>query len=309
MPDPSVELVVPHMSRWDLLERLLDSVAKQTRVPSVCVVDNASSDDSLDQLSQRGDVRVVALVENVGFGRAINRGVESSSAEFVILVNNDMVLDNEFTANVCAALETEECAVATLQLAEDGKIDTIGVGCDQSLDAYDVGHGEPAAEAAAFAGRILGPSGGAAGFRRSTFMDVGGYDEAIFAYLEDLDLAIRLIDADIATRFVPEAIAHHRHSATLGSGSARKNGLLGWSRGYIVWKYRASIRPIDRLRGRLIDAVVYAGKALIDRNLGAFTGRVAFARERDDFERASKIVIPVRRESIVSALRRRLKRR
>lgn len=309
MADPSVELIVPHLSRWELLARLLDSVDRQTRVPSVCVVDNGSTDESLARLAERNDVRVESLASNVGFGRAVNVGVRSSNAEFVIVLNNDMVLEPDFVEQVCAALENENCAVAALQLGEDGMIDTIGVGCDQSLDAYDVGLGEHASEAQGLSGLILGPSGGAAGFRRATLIELGGYDEAIFAYLEDLDLSIRLREAGVPTRFVPGAIAHHRHSATLGSGSAQKNELLGWSRGYIVWKYRASIRPLDRWRGVLIDAIIYSGKALIDRNLGAFRGRIRFARERSKFKQSARLEIPFTHEHMFKALGRRLDRR
>lgn len=307
--DPAVELIIPHMSRWDLLARLLDSVDVQTRVPTVCVVDNASSDDTLAQLERRGGVRVCAMNENAGFGRAVNTGVRTSQAELVIVVNNDMVLEPAFVAEVCRALEAEDCSVAALQLAPDGSIDTIGVGCDQSLDGFDVGHGEPVSVAVARFGHALGPSGGAAGFRRETFLETGGYDEAIFAYLEDLDLAIRLHTAGVPTRFAAGAVAHHRHSATLGSGSARKNELLGWSRGYIVWKYRNSVRRGDRLRGLLIDAIVYAGKAVIDRNLGAVRGRQKLRGERAELEQASRTTIPVTRESFPGTLRRRLGRR
>lgn len=305
----TVEVIVPHVSRWDLLERLLESIDGQSRPPAVCVVDNASTDDSVARLALRNDVRVLALDENVGFGRAINAGVMSSEAELVIFLNNDMVLDPEFVAEVCTALEESDCAVASLQLDEGGRIDTIGVGCDQSLDAYDVGHGSPTSEAVELSSRVLGPSGGAAGFRRATFVDLGGYDEAIFAYLEDLDLAIRLRHAAIPTHFVPTAVVHHLHSATLGSGSSRKNELLGWSRGYIVWKYRASVRAVDRVRGLLIDLIVYSGKLLVDRNVGAFRGRIQFARDHEQLTRSPKLDIPVTRESIFSALARRLARR
>lgn len=307
--DTSIELVIPHLSRWDLLSRLLDSVETQTRVPAVCVVDNGSTDESLEQLALRPDVRVVSLPQNAGFGRAVNAGAMSSSAEFVILVNNDMVLESEFVSAVAAALEDEDCAVSTLQLAADSTIDTIGVGCDQSLDGFDVGHGASPAEVGRLTAQILGPSGGAAGFRRETFTSLGGYDEAIFAYLEDLDLAIRLHEAGVRTRFVPGAVAHHLHSATLGPGSAKKNELLGWSRGYVSWKYRASVSPADRVRGAFVDFVVYCGKAVIDRNLGAFRGRIRFRRERADHAQAARSAIPMTRETLRGTFSRRLGRR
>ncbi len=119
-------------------------------------------------------------------------------------------------------------------------IDSAGVVVDSTLLAFDYLHGLPwsVAETAA---PPLGPTGGAALFTLSSFTAVGGFDERIFAYLEDVDFALRLRAAGCACRLASDARAVHRHSATLGSGSAAKNRLMGWSRGYMLRRYGVSI--------------------------------------------------------------------
>ena len=115
--------------------------------------------------------------------------------------------------------------------------------------------------------------------RRDAFERMGGFDESIFAYLEDADLAIRMRLEGMVIGFAPDAIVWHEHSATLGSGSAAKNELMGYSRRYLLWKHGRGLSPGRRLQAHLTDTVVYLGKAAIDRNLGAVRGHVRAWRE------------------------------
>jgi GT2 family glycosyltransferase len=273
-----VEVVIPHMSRWPLLERLLASLRAQSVVPAICVVDNASTDESLARLSAQPDIRVVPSAVNLGFGRAVNLGVRTSLATTIVLLNNDMVAEPQFIERVLTVAEARGGqAAGALQLQSDGTIDTLGVMVDTALTAYDVGHGKSPREAATLAPLAIGPSGGACAFPRDRFLAVGGYDERIFAYLEDVDLALRLHAAGVRFAVAVNARVWHRHSATLGSGSSAKNELMGWSRGYVLWKYRAALSRRARLRGYVTDAIVYAGQVFIDGNGAALRGRLRAA--------------------------------
>lgn len=304
----TIEVVIPHRSRWDLLERLLDSLDRQTLPVSVCVVDNASADNSVAQLRRR-DIRLIELPENVGFGRAVNAGALTSDAQFILVLNNDMVADPCFAEAMFAELERDEDVfVNALQLQPDGTVDSVGVALDQSLCAYDVGRDLLPEALDRESLKAIGPTGGAVGFRKQTFAQLGGYDTDIFAYLEDVDLAIRMRSAGVQYRLAEEAKIWHHHSTTLGSGSRAKNRLMGWSRGYILWKYGASLRPIDRLRGATIDSVTYLGQILIDRNAGAIEGRISFTRGRRG-PRPLAMEIPRNRVSMRAALKRKISRR
>lgn len=303
-----VEVIIPHRSRWDLLSRLLDSLAAQTIPIGICVVDNASEDESTSMLAAT-DVRLLALPENVGFGRAINAGAKSSVAEFVVFLNNDMVVEPGFAEAMLDSLASDsEVAVNALQLRPDGRIDTLGVAVDQSLCAYDLAHGLDVDRRDEEPLLPLGPSGGAAGYRRKTFVDAGGYDERIFAYLEDVDLGLRLAAQGVQYRLSENARVVHAHSSTLGSGSRDKNRLMGQSRGYLLWKYRYSLSRSARVRGAAIDGLTLGGQALFDHNLGTLAGRIAAARNHSG-SRAPRYDLPLNHVSMRAALARKIARR
>jgi GT2 family glycosyltransferase len=192
----------------------------------------------------------------------------------------------------------------------DRRIESLGVEVDRSLIAYDVGYGEPLdGVAERHPDPPLGPSGGAGAFLRDAFHSVGGFDEGFFAYLEDVDLGIRMRMAGMRCALAPGAIAWHEHSATLGSGSAAKNRLMGSGRGRLARKYGANIGARDRARGHLIDAIAYAGKAVIDRNLGAVRGRLAAARGPREPVDPRFANVPLTDRGVIASLRLRLARR
>lgn len=271
-----VEVLIPHLNRRQSLGRTLDSMRLQTRSPRVCVIDNGSTDGTLSMLSRRfPEVRCLALDRNHGFGAAINRGVESSTADLVVLVNNDAVADARFIEELLAAhSRTGAEMIAGCMRMRSGFVESLGVEIDRSLVAYDVGFGQSYPSFPAEADPVpLGPSGGAAAFDRMALISIGGFDEAFFAYLEDLDLALRMRAAGMKCVSAWRAFVWHEHSATLGSGSSAKNRLMGRSRGLILWKHGGNLSRGNRVRGMTLDALVYAGQAVHDRNLGAIRGR------------------------------------
>lgn len=311
---PATEVVIPTFNGIERLLRTLASLALDGNAASVCVVDNGSTDGTVEALrADHPGVRIVALAENLGFGAAVNRGMESSEAALVVLLNNDAVAEPGFVSALQRAqLETGAEMVAGCLLDRAGAIDTLGTQIDSSLIAYDYLHGhewQPGIDRLV-PEPVLGPSGGAALLDRAAVLSLGGFDERIFAYLEDVELAIRMRLAGMGLAIAADARAVHEHSGTLGSGSDRKNYLLGWSRGYLLRRHGARLGLRDRLRGALIEATTYAGKAAIDRNFGVLRGRVAASRtgigERLDTDPSR---LPTLELSVAGALRRRLGRR
>jgi hypothetical protein len=100
---------------------------------------------------------------------------------------------------------------------------------------------------------------------------VGGFDPEFFAYLEDVDLALRCVARGWRCRLAPTAVAVHAHSGTLGEGSRAKNRLTGWGRGYIVGKYRLHRRPHLLLWATAGELIMAMGKAVVDRDLSSTT--------------------------------------
>jgi GT2 family glycosyltransferase len=310
-----VEVLIPHLDRRLSLLRTLDSLRAQTVAVAVCVADNGSTDGSLEMLAtDYPEVRVIELGRNLGFGAAVNRAVEGSEALSVVLINNDAVAEPDFVERLIEARnESGSPAVAGCMLALDGTIESLGVEVDRRLSPFDCCHGAAPGSREAAAAQPLGPSGGAALYDRQAFLALGGFDERIFAYLEDVDLAIRARLAGFNCASAPTAVVHHEHSATLGAGSARKNELMGYSQGFLDWRYGVNLSRGERIGSTFVKAVVYSGKALIDRNVGVSRG---WAAARRDLKRGVKPAgeegwsrLPLAQLSIGAALKRRLGRR
>jgi GT2 family glycosyltransferase len=309
-------VVIPTWNRRESLARTLESLRAQTTPVSVIVVDNASTDGTAEMLAgEFPDVRRIGLDANRGFGTAVNRGVVAATTDSVVLLNNDTVAEPNFVAELVVAAERAGAEmVAGCLRRTDGAIESLGVEIDRSLVAYDVWYGEPYERALGEPPpEPLAPSGGAALFRRAALVDAGGFDEELFAYLEDVELGIRLRRAGGSCVTAPLAVAWHEHSGTLGSGAPAKNRLMGRSRGYLLWKHGAALTLPARLRGALIDAAVYTGQAAIDRNLDALRGRLSERRRLAGRERPASPSgldgVPIVDRGAGAALRLRLARR
>jgi GT2 family glycosyltransferase len=155
---------------------------------------------------------------------------------------------------------------------EPGTIDSAGVVADSTLMGFDYLHGELLA-AAESSPDPLGPTGGAALYSREAFDAVGGFDERIFLYYEDLDLALRMAAAGARCRLAPGARAIHAYSSSLGAGSGEKYARTGWSRGYMLRRYGVMRSPALALRALACEGALCAGQLLIDRTARGIAGR------------------------------------
>jgi N-acetylglucosaminyl-diphospho-decaprenol L-rhamnosyltransferase len=310
------EVVIPHWNRAAELSRALAALAVQTEPVDITVVDNGSSDGSLEMIARdHPHVRVLALPANLGFGAAVNRGVAAGSARVVICLNNDTVADPFFAERLLEVQASSGAEmVAGCLRSPRGPIESLGVEIDRSLVAFDLWHGEPYERTRREApAPPLAPSGGAAAYVREALLEVGGFDERLFAYLEDVELGIRMRLAGMGCACAPHAFAFHEHSATLGSGAAAKNRLMGASRGYLLWRHGGGRPLVTRLRGHVIDGVTYAGQAVIDRNTGALRGRVEMRSRLRGLRRPEAhpglASLPYVERPVSEALRMRLARR
>jgi N-acetylglucosaminyl-diphospho-decaprenol L-rhamnosyltransferase len=265
-------VIVPTYEGRRHLESFLPSLAEQTLQHEVIVVDNASTDGTRDFLRERWpQVRVISLPENRGFGKAANAGVDAASSEIVVLLNNDIVCTPTFLERLVAALDPGQgfvmAAPVLVRRGDEERIDTAGIVVDRTLHGFNHLYGEPVETVRNGVCDPLAPCGGAAAFDRAAFVEVGGFDPAFFAYLEDVDLAIRCSARGWRCRLAPTAVAVHAHSGTLGEGSPVKNRLTAWGRGYIVGKYRLHTRPSLFAWATAGEAVMAGGKAVVDRDV------------------------------------------
>jgi len=267
---------IPNFNGAARLAVLLSSLRNQTRTCKAVVVDNGSTDDSVAMLkADFPEVTVVELPHNLGFGKALNLAIAEHGGESIFLLNNDVECQPEFIEEMLAKLgpDTEMVAGVLTNRSNPGLIDSAGVIADRrTLMAFDYLHGHRT-DSARNAAPPLAPTGGAALYRREIFDSVGGFDERIFAYYEDLDLALRLRVAGARCALASEARASHLHSATLGSRSASKYALTGWSRGYLARRYGILSTVSGAVRTIFWEAIICGGQILLDRTTQGVAGR------------------------------------
>ena len=302
---------IPNYNGERRIGRALNGLRQQSRELEVVVADNGSGDASAELIREQfPEVRLLDLGANLGFGPALNRAIsQHPDHDPVILLNDDAEPEPRFVEALLDRLEGGAEAVAGVlaQEREPGLIDSAGVVADATLMGFDYLHGEPLAAAAA-APDPLGPSGGAALYRRSAFDAVGGFDERIFLYYEDLDLALRMAAAGARCRLAAEARALHSYSASLGAASGRKYAATGWSRGYMLRRYGVGSDPRLALRALACEGAICAGQLLRDRTAAGIGGRLRGWRDGGGLPRRElddALLLPISARQALALRRRR----
>jgi N-acetylglucosaminyl-diphospho-decaprenol L-rhamnosyltransferase len=295
------------------LARVLDSLAAQTVGHQTLVVDDGTGDPAIAELVARHeDTELLALERNSGFSRACNLAAGQAAGDALVLLNDDCVVEPGFLERVTAPLDAPAgvtmVAAVMRDWAQPDLIDSAGMELDRTLLVWDYLNGESLDLLDRGVPDPVGPSAAAAAFNRAAFRDAGGFDESLFAYWEDVDLVLRLRREGQTCRLAAGARGTHEHSASFGSGSARKNYLTGFGRGYVLRKWRAlNARTLAGVLAR--DLVTCAGQAVIDRNLNGVRGRIAGWRAAEPTESFPHGLPVGRAPGAVGTLRRRLARR
>jgi GT2 family glycosyltransferase len=218
-----LSVIIPSWHRPDLLQTCLSSLSQQT-LPAqeydIIVVENEARADTAAAGGLPANIQVIPLAANLGTTGSINRGLEQSSSEYVLLLNNDVELDFRFLELMVGALRQElHAGFATPKLLNSRKRDMVDGAGDALLrggGSYHLGHNDRDHGQFDQATSVLLACGAATLFRRSVLDELGGLDEDFFAYLDDVDLALRAQMLGYKGIYVPEAIGYHLGSATLG---------------------------------------------------------------------------------------------
>lgn len=201
------------------------------------VVDNASGDGTVEGVRAAfPEVRILALDTNRGFGAAVNAGVAASDGEALVLINDDVEVEEGFMAAILSPLEDQQCGMVAGMTMIPGEelVDGFGIELDVTLAAYNRLRRRSPNEQP---GRLAMPSGGAAAYRRVAFEGVGGFDERLFAYGEDVDLGLRMLREGWTAAEAPRARGVHEGGASFGVDSPRQRELSGFARGFLLRRY------------------------------------------------------------------------
>lgn len=274
----TIDIVIPTSGRYGLTGDCLSHLARQTRPHTVIVSDNGGSGETAERVSREWPaVRLIRSEGRLSFAAACNHGANVGDGEVLVLLNNDVYPRPDWLERLVAPLEAEpETGSVACLLVQPGEqvIDSVGLCADRALAGFPRLAGLPVTRAVDARPRLAGPAGAAGAYRRTAWEQVGGLDEAIFAYSEDLDLALRLRGAGWGAAVVPEAVGMHLGSATHGHRTAWQRRHAGFARGYLLHRY-GILRSRQAMRALTTETVVALGDAVCSRDFAALSGRVA----------------------------------
>ena len=222
---PWVRVIIVNYNGGPLIQTCVDRLAAQSLSDfEAVVVDNGSTDGSAAALclpDQR--FSVILTGRNLGFAAANNLGARHCRAPWLATLNPDAFADPAWLAALRRATERHPDAAMFGSTQIDGRDPTRLDGCGDVCSAYGIpwrgGYQYPVEAQPVEDGEPFAPCAAAALYRRDAFEEVGGFDEAFFCYLEDVDLGYRLRLCGHQGIQVPEARVEHLGSAISGRTS------------------------------------------------------------------------------------------
>lgn len=236
-----IDIIVVNWNSGKQLFDLIQSVAEHhsNLVNSIIVVDNASSDDSIDVLNSnlykyhKFKFVIIRNLENVGFGAACNQGAKECSSEYLLFLNPDVIVyDNTFkiVSNYMESWINAEIGICGIQLIDElGNVSrtcarfptplsffyaSLGLNrllssVFKSMHMHDWDH-----QKTEYVDHVIGAF---YWVRASLFKKLKGFDERFFVYLEDLDFSYRARLEGYRSIYLTEAQSFH-----LGGGTSNK---------------------------------------------------------------------------------------
>jgi hypothetical protein len=201
----------------------------------ILVFDNSKNQDSMDVFSSEIGPKVVVRswqdIENKGFAMAINELAREARSPWLLVLNPDVFLTPRSLKSLLDLIESQpDCDVYGVCLRRPNGSKYSGIGLNSFGLLTDLKFRS--------ASKMIGPSGAATLIRQNLFIDLGGYDQSLNMWLEDADLALRLVGAGHLTGLVPFELEH------IGGHSLRDRDSIQ-AKAYLMARNRVWI-----LRGR-----------------------------------------------------------
>jgi O-antigen biosynthesis protein len=220
---PKFSLIIPVYGQHLLTFTCLKSIATTcaTHDIEVIVMDDCSPTDVATELAKVEGVQFVRNENNLGFLRTCNRGVDQASGEYVVILNNDIILTDgwlQAMANVFVQHKNVGMVGAKL-IYPDGVLQEAGAIVWRDGSAWNVGRNDDANKPEYnYLREVDYCSGACLMLRREFWNSLGGFDERyVPAYYEDTDLAFRVREAGLRVMYQPRAIVVHFEGRSSGT--------------------------------------------------------------------------------------------
>lgn len=220
-PSLAVSVVIVVYNSGPTLDRCLEALKAQTfRDFEVILSDNASPDGSAQEAARRDPyLRLLENGANLGFTGGVNRGAEAARGRWLALLNPDAYAAPDWLERLMEATRRypDVKAFASRQLMADDEQRLDGLGDVMAAAGFPFRGGYGGRDPGPMApGEVFSACGGAMLIDKDLFLEMGGLDERLFCYCEDVDLGYRLRLRGEPTLVIPDAVVRHEGSASSG---------------------------------------------------------------------------------------------
>lgn len=253
-----VDIIIVHYNAIEILPNFFQSLS-EINYPDykIYFYDNASIDGSADWVEHNyPDINVFRSDVNHFFCKSNNYAVAQGEGEFILLINNDIIVEPDFIHHMVTRIKKDEliAAVASKMLLSrhPGFLDSTGTILSKEGHAYNRGIGQP--DLGQFDGstEVFGACFGCTLLRRSMWEEkVGGLDPDYFGYYDDTDWCYRANLMGYKIVYEPQAVVYHDHSTTSRKNGTQENfkGSLKYYLIYrnLLWTVQKNTEPLRAL--------------------------------------------------------------
>ncbi len=236
MPKNQIDIAIAILN-WNgqhYLGQFLPSVIQYSKEAVIYVIDNKSEDDSLKWLEEHySNVRIIINDRNYGYSGGYNRGIEKIKEEYIVLLNSDVEVTENWLQPILKTFEkTPQLAALQPKIkdfnnrqyfeyagASGGFIDYLSYAFCRGRLLYELE--EDIAQYDTYQ-RVFWASGACLVVKRSLFIKAGRLNEKFFAHMEEIDLCWRLHHLGYEIGCCPQSVVYHLGGGTLNKVSARK---------------------------------------------------------------------------------------
>lgn len=219
-----VSVITPNLNGERFLKTFFESLNNDSEcIGEVIIIDNASDDGSKEFIKNSSFNFPVILIENSqnrGFAPAVNQGIVKAKYDYIFSLNNDTEVKKGSIKHMLDLITSGDdiFSVQAKMLRFDNKNLIDDVGDEYNLLAWTkkTGENHPSDEYEDVR-EIFSSCAGAALYKKSALEELGMFDDNFFAYMEDVDLAIRSKINGYHNLLCPQAVVYHIGSATSGS--------------------------------------------------------------------------------------------
>lgn len=220
---PLVSIIIVNWNGLADLKSCLASL-KKVKYPNLetIIVDNGSNDGSQQYIkSQKSKVKNVTLIQNtsnVGYAEGNNIGYRKAKGQYLLLLNNDTVIENDFLTPLVEKMDSDSAIAGVqpiiLQFPNKKLIDSIGSYFITTGFLYHLGHNKPDQKKYQKPNDVFSMKGACMLLRKSVIDKVGLFDTDYFAYFEETDLCMRIWISGSKIVYLPQSTIYHKGGET-----------------------------------------------------------------------------------------------